>query len=62
MYCSYEKNTADSAARLFLRLLKTEDVEANSSLLLLLLLVLVLLLLLVLVEIVSTPEKITTTS
>ena len=59
MYCSYEKNTADSAARLFLRLLKTEDVEANSSLLLLLLLVL---LLLVLVEIVSTPEKITTTS
>ena len=62
MYCSYEKNTADSAARLFLRLLKTEDVEANSSLLLLLLLVLLLILLLVLVEIVSTPEKITTTS
>ena len=60
MYCSYEKNTADSAARLFLRLLKTEDVEANSSLLLLLLLLV--LLLLVLVEIVSTPEKITTTS
>ena len=62
MYCSYEKNTADSAARLFLRLLKTEDVEVNSSLLLLLLLVLLLILLLVLVEIVSTPEKITTTS
>ena len=62
MYCSYEKNTADSAARLFLRLLKTEDVEANSSLLLLLLLLVLLLLLLVLVEIVSTPEKITTTS
>ena len=61
MYCSYEKNTADSAARLFLRLLKTEDVEANRSLLLLLL-VLLLILLLVLVEIVSTPEKITTTS
>ena len=60
MYCSYEKNTADSAARLFLRLLKTEDVEANSSLLLLLLALV--LLLLVLVEIVSTPEKITTTS
>ena len=60
MYCSYEKNTADSAARLFLRLLKTEDVEANSSLLLLLLVLV--LLLLVLVEIVSTPEKITTTS
>ena len=45
--CSYEKNTAATAFLRFYCCFKTEDVEAKSSLV---------------VEIVSTPEKITTTS
>ena len=45
--CSYEKNTAATAFLRFYCCFKTEDVEAKSSLV---------------VGIVSTPEKITTTS